>query len=166
LKLRRIAVAVIHSGWGVVFVAVVALHGVQAAKWAQDSYAVGLGYAGADWHSSELLDYVRSLPRDVPLVSNAYDAIYVLAGRETYPVPRREGEGAIPTGLTPQQEWEQTGDLVQRENASLVMFNRSTRKGLVNAAQLDQRLPICRVLSFPEGDIYRGCDEGGDDGTQ
>lgn len=144
-------------GWAAVFIAIVSFHTVQAAKWARESYGEGLGYANASWHSSGIVDYIRALPEDTPILSNAFDAIFVLTGREVFPFPRT-GESPIPTGLTSQEEWAQTYGLLRDRRTLVAAFRRGTRKGQVDVKQILRVVPLCPVREMPEGVIYALCD--------
>jgi hypothetical protein len=144
--------------WAVLLVGVASFHGVQAAKLARESYTEGLGYSGSSWRTSNLLAYVRRLPSDTPVISNAFDAIYVLTRRAAYPFPRSGRESAIPTGMTQAQEWQRTADVVRDRGALVAAFHEATRKGQVTIREIGLRISLCRIDSFPEGSIYGPCE--------
>jgi hypothetical protein len=154
----RIGTLTMRAVWAGAFVAIVSLHAVEAAKWARESYSEGLGYANVSWHHSGILEYIRGVPDETPIVSNAFDAIYVLTGRETYPFPRGSGEAAIPTGLTRAEEWRQTIDLMEEGGALLADFRDATRRGQVGAAEIADETSICPIRIYPEGEMYSGCE--------
>jgi hypothetical protein len=155
---RRIGTLTMRAVWAGAFVAIVSFHAVEAVKWARESYSEGLGYANVSWHQSEMLQFLRGVPEGTAVLSNAFDAIYVLIGRETYPFPRGSGEAAIPTGLTRADEWRQTIDLIQEGDALLAAFRGATRRGQVEAAEIADETPICLIRTFGEGEVYRRCD--------
>jgi hypothetical protein len=71
--------------------------GLAAAALLQAAYAArrarvaggGLGYAGPAWRDPALWRAVGRLPARAPLYSNAYDAVYIHAGRAARPLPGR-----------------------------------------------------------------------------
>jgi hypothetical protein len=148
---------VAQSGLAAVFLFVVSLHGVQLMKWARESYSEGMGYANASWHSSRMLEYVRSLPKETPVLSNAFDAILALTGRQVYPFPRSIEEGAIPTGLTSEEEWARTKALLEIDETIVAAFHRSTRKGQVRVREILREVPLCAYEEYEEGTIYGSC---------
>jgi hypothetical protein len=135
----------LRAMWAGAFLVIIAHHAVQAAKWVRESYSEGLGYANVSWHDSEMLAYLRRLPSEQAVLSNAFDAIYVLTGRETYPFPRRSGDAAIPTGLTAAEEWRQTTGLMEEEGALLAAFRMATRRGHVDVSEIAEATTLCVI---------------------
>ncbi len=68
-----------------------ALHGIQAASWVVDGLSdttVGRrGLTAAAWDDSTVLAAVAALPPGVTVYSNAPEAIFLLTGRSTSPLP-------------------------------------------------------------------------------
>jgi hypothetical protein len=106
-----------------------------------------------------MLAYLRRLPSEQAVLSNAFDAIYVLTGRETYPFPRRSGDAAIPTGLTAAEEWRQTTGLMEEEGALLAAFRMATRRGHVDVSEIAEATTLCVIRAFEEGEIFAGCEQ-------
>lgn len=71
-----------------VAVAVVAAQGWRTARWSQAVARTGQGYTGPMWRDSPVLRAVADLPPDVPIYSNAYDAIYLRTGRVVKVLPK------------------------------------------------------------------------------
>ena len=71
--------------------ALLALHGVQAASWVADGLtdtSVGRrGLTAAAWDDSPVLAAVVALPPDVTVYSNAPEAVFLLTGRAASPLP-------------------------------------------------------------------------------
>jgi hypothetical protein len=147
----------LNVGWVAAFVAMGAFHGTQSFKWARESFSEGLGYANFSWHSSRMLEYLRRLPEDEPVISNAYDAIYILTGRETYPFPRETDQAGIPAGSALSEEWSRLNDLVQDRGAVVAAFRSSSRAGLADLDEIRRRTELCLVEDFQEAGAYRRC---------
>jgi hypothetical protein len=142
---------------GLVFMIAASYHGVQAVKWSRESYSEGMGYSNVSWHTSGILDFVRHLPEETPVLSNAYDAIYVLTGREVYPFPNENPGGEASTGPTSLEEWPVAIRLLTSEGAFLVEYRRSTRMGMVGARRIAREIPLCTILELPEGRVFIWC---------
>lgn len=69
----------------------VGLHGVQASTWVADGLTdTGVGRRGLTataWEASPVLDAVAALPAGTPVYSNAPEAVFLLTGRKTLPLP-------------------------------------------------------------------------------
>ncbi len=67
------------------------LHGIQSASWVADGFTDASverrGLTAAAWRDSPVLAAVAELPSDVPVYSNAPEAIFLLTGRSTSLLP-------------------------------------------------------------------------------
>jgi hypothetical protein len=132
-------------------------HFSRSVKWILKSGSEGMGYSNDSWRSSTLVEVVRSVPEDTPLFSNAYDALFLLTEREVYPLPSSKTEGSASQSGRLESEWQKMVELMQDSGALVVYFYRHTRKGMVTETGLNERLPLCPVLSAKEGRVYRLC---------
>ena len=64
-------------------------HANEALWWVNWRYHYGLGFAGTEWRSSELMQQVDRLDPATPVYTNAVDAIYFRTGRLTRRIPKR-----------------------------------------------------------------------------
>lgn len=154
---RKWGGVVLAIGAGMALGVTLLFHGVQAWKWARESYSEGMGYANESWHRSQLVRYVRSLPADAVVFSNAYDALYVLTGREVYAVP--QASPALDRARSSQEDWDNMAALLRERPAVVVFFREPTRRGLVSREMLLREIPICPVLGAEEGTVYAWCRE-------
>ena len=71
--------------------ALLGLHGLQAGSWVADGLTdIGVGRRGLSaeaWRESPVMATIAALPRDTPVYSNAPEAIFLLTGRSTTPLP-------------------------------------------------------------------------------
>jgi hypothetical protein len=149
--------ALVKGALAVALVGIFSFHGVHAFRWGLESFTEGTGYSNASWHSSQLVKYIRGLPEETPVLSNAYDAIYMLTGREIYPLPNDGSRRETDTGMSSQEAWEQMTTLLRYGGASLVVFREATRQGMVDEGQIEKEIPICPILEYPEGRVYVWC---------
>jgi hypothetical protein len=126
-------------------------YGSHSLKWLLKSHAEGMGYAGDSWRSSALVSAVRTMEADIPVFSNAYDALFLLTGREVRPLPA-SGESDPPAA-----DWASLRAAMSEERGLIVVFNLPTRSGMVDEERLTAELPLCPVLEADEGRIYRLC---------
>lgn len=140
---------------GTAFGVLLVFHGVQAWKWGGESYSEGMGYANESWHKSQLVRYVRSSPLDAVVFSNAYDALYVLTGREVYPVPQESP--SLDRGRSSQEDWDDMVALLRDRAGVVVFFRQATRRGLVSERTLVGEVAICPLVRASEGTVYEWC---------
>jgi hypothetical protein len=123
---------------------------------AYTSGAGAQGFHDAKWQTSPTVAAVNELPPNVPLYSNAPDAIYILTGRKSYWLPSQvqlispfdecteHGYATLP-GLS---EALSKGGLV-------VYFDRlAWRNNVSNPAELKEHLPLHTVRETGDGAIY------------
>lgn len=142
-----------------VVTALLVFHAVHAGKWGRKSYVEGMGYSNESWREGTLLPYIRGLPTESAVFSNGYDAIYILTGREAYPLPE-----AI--GSTPLERWDLRPDwahfrhFVETSRGVIAFFREPTRRGMIDEIELTRSLDLCTALEAPEGRIYTMCGDG------
>ena len=149
---------ILGAGVGLAFGFVLLFHGVQAWKWARESYTEGMGYANESWHRSQLVGYLQSLAADVPIFSNGYDALYVLSGREVYPIPEASARPGQEGFL--EDQWSEMEALMRERGGVALIFREATRRGMVSEETLLDRLPLCPLFYAGEGKAYLWCGEG------
>jgi hypothetical protein len=62
-------------------------HAYMAAAWVTESHHLGQGYFSLAWRQSPLIARIRQLPDDVPLLSNAREAVFFQTGRPALSMP-------------------------------------------------------------------------------
>jgi 4-amino-4-deoxy-L-arabinose transferase-like glycosyltransferase len=98
---------------------------------------VGLGLARKGWHKSLTIQAIRKLP-PVPIYSNSPAAIYMWAGRMSYPIDNQE----------------QMRKSILDEDAVLVVF-KSISLDLYRTSMEELTLGLTPVQSYKDGTIYR-----------
>ena len=119
---------------------------------AHTSGAGAEGYQDAKWRASPTIDVVRSLPVDVPLYSNAPDALYMLAQRRACWLPSR-------WSLASREEDREAGyaslsDLraAIRKGAMIVYFDRlAWRNSMPSLEELARHIAIEPVVRTADG---------------
>ena len=155
-RIRWMARAGLHVAGAVGAAGLLAFHAVHAGKWGSKSYMEGMGYSNESWRGSVLLRYVHGTPEGSAVFSNGYDAIYVLTGRQVYPLPEA-------VGSTPLERWDvrpawtRFRQLVETSRGVILFFREPTRRGMMNEMELTRALPLCAVVDVPEGRIYSLC---------
>jgi hypothetical protein len=89
-----------------------------------DLHDEGKGHTRAYWHQSELMEALKELPQDVPLISNETEAIILWADRRAYRIPelwnRTYVEPFTPFGADPDDPVQ---EIFRDQGAALVLFN-------------------------------------------
>jgi hypothetical protein len=113
-----------------------------------------LGYANPAIGESDLIQAVRQLPSDVPLVSNGLSSLYFWADRYCYAIPVRiDVESGLPRP-TYEAELEAMRRRFRDEWAVLVLFDPAS--WLPEYAPVeDLTTGLSLIGRFAEGDIYR-----------
>lgn len=138
-----------------VCVILVASYATRATVWVTRQHNDGQGYASRSWRESLVIGEVNSLPPDVPVFSNAPDAIYFLTGRPTRALPAKfvltkgRANTDYPVELARLAEFFETRD------AALVYFRTVTWRWYLPAeAELVRSLPVQAVFKTDEGTVY------------
>jgi hypothetical protein len=89
-----------------------------------DLHDEGKGHTRAYWHRSELMEALKELPQDVPLISNEAEAIILWADRRAYRIPelwdRTYVEPFTPFGSDPDDPVQ---GIFRDQGAALVLFD-------------------------------------------
>ncbi len=156
----------VHALWGlfegrnkarVILVSIIAMLGIsyfyRGLAWARTVYHEGQEFSGKAWKESLLLQRVKAMPHEVPVYTNASDAIYILTGRITLSLPKkkRKREASLTNA-----RWVQVREALEKRGAVLAYFNRITwRDYYPTENDFQEILPLRRVAVFPEGAMYR-----------
>lgn len=140
-----------------VFCALLALsYSAQAASMAAAKFQMGAGgYATRSWSESELIDRVRRLPDGVPIYSNAYDAIYILTGKETQSVPvKADALHQTPNPTLLRDIVAMVDDLAASGGYVVFCDRVNWRWYLLQEAEVVDRLPLKLIERVSDGAIY------------
>jgi hypothetical protein len=129
---------------------------VNGALWLLLSYASGIGFSTASWRRSELIAFARQVPSAPPIVSNAPDFLYTLAGRRTVMIPHK----VHPWTRQPNPQYRQAvaaiGEDLKHPGATLIYFNDEDRLWyLPSIKDLEALLPLEKIKNASDGAIYR-----------
>jgi hypothetical protein len=150
-----LVVRVILVGYAMLMLGSYARH---SAQWLAVSLSKGLGYSNDSWRSSRIVEAVRSIPPETPLFSNAYDALYLLTGKEIRPLPDRLPAGALSPPPDLPSDWRQMEGVLRDQGGLIAYFNRATRGGMADEGDLTAVMHLCPEVAAEEGTIYRLCD--------
>ncbi len=128
---------------------------IQGTSWLVFSYNYGIGYSSPLWKESKLMARVKALEPQVPLFTNAPDAIYLLAGRPASMLPRKLDPS---TGKLNRDYASQLASLrkeLKGKNGALVYFESITwRWYLPRGEELKEKLGLRAVAQEEDGSIY------------
>lgn len=128
---------------------------------ASGSGAGGQGYHDGRWQASPTLAALQGLPSGTPIYSNAPDAVYLLTGRPSIWLPRREAWRAIERpvdSINAQASWRAAIDDLRAsltKGARIVFLDRVAWRGASpDSADLEHALPIRAEVKTEDGRIY------------
>lgn len=141
--------------------ALAVLGSAQAGNWWRNNRRASVGYAGPAWEHSAFLADVRSLPGDVPIFTNAGDAVWYVDGRGTYSLPQlfNPQSGQPNRQLGP--ELAALATFIVRRHADVAFFSKVTwRAYLPSEAMLAARLPVHVIVATSDGVILGPASRG------
>lgn len=135
----------------VVFLGVFVFRGIQTIR-AQREF--GLGLSTPQWHASEAMEYLRTLP-SVPIYTNDIPAIYFHAGRMAHfiPVKQNPAEGTIRNDY-PAEILKMRQTLLEGKGI-LILFGTDPEARLHSAEFSDLTFGLEEVTGFEEAIVYR-----------
>jgi hypothetical protein len=150
-----------RSKWAAVLVvslgaAFLVAQGEQSTRMIKPLSENGVGFNGRAWKFSKTIDFIKTLPDDTPIYSNAPDAIGFLTGRQTKMIPSRQN----PAGSDGQGDsGKAMKDMIrQLEDAKgfLIYFKMISWRGYVlNAEELKQYAELQSIYEGWDGSVYR-----------
>lgn len=129
---------------------------LRAANWFTQTRPDGQYYAGSIWKDSNTIARLRSLPPNIPIYSNGYDAIYYLTGRPAVLIPAKT---VFVTGQ-PNQDYEAELERMRRalrdQRGVLVYFNTLPERWfLPTESELKTRLSLTEIAKSSDGSIWQ-----------
>lgn len=140
--------------------ALVGSYALRGALVAREYHRTGIGYMASEWRDSEVIRAARSLPPDVPIISNESTAIMFFLDRPAYVIQEIYQD-------QPQEEFTAYGagdDLAQQvfreQGGALVLFNNTLREDFGKYGdQAEARIqaliePLTPYFESADGGIY------------
>jgi len=148
---KRTFIGYLALAVGVVFLT---LHLFKGINLVSDSYSEGLGFNSFSWHQSETLAWVKSLPDEVIVYSNAPEAIYVHTNRPAYKMPRKfRSINQDPNASYLSELTKMKGDLEDGEGI-VVYFDLLWRTPSMDEEQVLKDLDLRILAHESDGIIY------------
>jgi hypothetical protein len=153
-KLRLLPVAVVG--------AVVLIAGARGGPWLRATRHSPPAYADASWRQSPFLAAVRALPTNVPIFTNAGDAIWFIDRRGTYPLPEvYDPRSELPNHAFHAQLVKLAGFITARHAVVAVFTKITWRPYLPSLAILRADLPVRVAAAKGDGVILGLSRRGG-----
>ena len=121
-----------------------------------DGIGVAVGYTNRAWRSSGIISYLRALPAQTPIYSNAPDAIEFILGRDTKSFPKQIDPGNLqPVADYLQQEQQMKADVAARQGVIVYFDKFKFREAyLANIEEIKQRQNLRLLHLEDDGAIY------------
>lgn len=121
----------------------------QGIAWAAMAHEEGLGFNSRSWQRSPLVAFVRQLPQEAVVHSNADDGLHYTTGRPVWQLP-------VPTGGSPRPDWV---DLVLARSdgrpSYVVYFDAVTWRETVTMDDIRENFRFEKVLRPEEGSVLQ-----------
>ncbi|MCP4357830.1 MAG: phospholipid carrier-dependent glycosyltransferase [Chloroflexi bacterium] len=120
----------------------------------QDFTSKGDFYNTPRWYTSETVMYLRTLPPDVTLVSNAPDVIYYFTGRSSATLPAQYHDTSVQPNENYAAEVKTLGQEMAAGTQIVYFYDMPWRWFLPEEADLTAALPLQPVALLSDGAIY------------
>jgi hypothetical protein len=114
----------------------------------------GLGYSGYVWRRSALMDFVRKLPDDVLIYSNAPDALYLVADRLAKPIPKELLPGSRASAGTSVEMLGLMRHDLQKHHGYVIYFNTVDRDYLVSEERMLHNIRAKQMFAASDGAAF------------
>lgn len=116
--------------------------------------ARGAMYASSAWAHSDVIEFLRGVPEDAPVYSNAPDAIDFLLDRHSRRIPRRFCPSSIRPNLTFSEDVEEMAGTLREAGGVLVWFENVSRRYLPKVEEIETLIPLTTVYIGDDGVVY------------
>ena len=131
-------------------------NGQRTVRLLDDLNTNGVGYNNKTWKSSKAMEFIRALPDDIPIYSNAPDVIDLLIGRQTMTIPGKKHSASNDENANFSKEIENMLQRLESSKGFLVYFNMITwRRYLSSPEELKQHAELRTVYEGKDGMIYQ-----------
>lgn len=129
---------------GVVYLVVLALLGTYALRGAlvaRDYHQTGIGYTSPVWSQADILEKVRSLPPEVPLITNETTALMFLVNRSAYTLHEIFQDHPLETFTVYGEGEDESQRVFREEGGALILFNETLASDFaMYGERVDERL--------------------------
>jgi hypothetical protein len=122
--------------------------------WIERSHDRGLGYSQPHFKKSPLMRKVRALPQDLQIYTNAMDAVYILAGRDSVPLPGKYNRNTLVPNEHYDEEMAQVRSRMKEHRAVVVYFTQRERESMALQDELLDTLGLKVIAEAADGAIY------------
>jgi hypothetical protein len=132
------------------------IHLLEGVPLVLERFEDGAGYASHRWRESELMAHVAGLKPDLPIFSNAQDAIFLLARRPAFSLPATVDLVSGKEQTEADQNLEALVSRIDANEGILVWFHEVDRFFLPSRNEIARRLDRPPIGEFSDGVIYGG----------
>ena len=128
---------------------------VRAGGWVVNAPKSDLGYACRQWRESELARFIRTLPPDALIYTNAVDFLYLGTNRFAKPIPRLYYAVSRKPDVMYRERLRTMSEELQARNGYLIYFSTIQRAWQPTEQRLREGLPLKEVHSAEDGAAYQ-----------
>jgi hypothetical protein len=117
------------------------------------AHAEGIGYAGKAYVGSPLLGYIRSLPADAVIVTNAPHVVYIHTGRDARSLPARYNPSTLKVNDDFDGQVRRIGKEAEARPVVLACFERRRQPYLPTCEELGAGLRLTPLRRFAKDGV-------------
>ena len=137
----------------VIFMVVAISLFLDTAAWVAHAHRDGLEYSGKGWLRSKIIQSIRSRDSNSTIFTNGVEAIYILADRTAFALPRKLNLGTLKKNSNYGNEMLNMRDHLTN-GGLIVLFKKTGRSDFPTSEELTSKLPLRLVEDYPDGAIY------------
>jgi hypothetical protein len=140
---------------GFLFLYLVGTNAEGAVPWAVQRYNDGVGYEGAAWDGSEIIKETKKIPPDRVIYSNNYNALYILAKRESLYIAPKTNTMSLKENLLYSDGIKKLREDLKDKNGLIVYCSSMCKTcGLPTIDELKKKIPLRMLVRVSDGEIY------------
>jgi hypothetical protein len=126
-----------------------------AAYWLAYRHREGEGFTSRAWRDSETVKFLKALPSQTVISSNAADACYVFTNREVSRLPARYDSTNARVNTDFESQMTTLRDDLNNNHALVIYFDKITwRWYLPNRNELEETYKLPVLMRFADGVVY------------
>jgi hypothetical protein len=126
-----------------------------ASYWLSYRHREGEGFTSRAWRESETVKFLKALPSQISVSSNAADACYLFINREVSRLPAKYDQTSARVNTDFGAQMEALRDVLNKNHALVIYFDSiSWRWYLPNRNELEETYKLPVVTRFADGVVY------------
>ncbi|GIV66500.1 MAG: hypothetical protein AB1457_02775 [Chloroflexota bacterium] len=123
----------------------------------QNYHSNGIGFSHLQWRDSELIKQIKQLPPQTTIFTNSPEAIYLLTGRPSIPLPRKIDLTRQMENFNFQEDMNQLNSKILKENVVMAYFYKIQSKAIPTETEINHLLSVqVKRMDLSDGILIGG----------